>query len=79
MAAGGDADKAYEPRGGFLPPQPVTERGQPTVLAASPDGRFLVYGNGTNVIVRSIAVRPLRARPAALCPRAAPRNTCHAP
>lgn len=46
----------YGPRPGMLVPQPAPERGVACVLAASPDGKFLAYGNGTSVIIRSIDV-----------------------
>ena len=47
----------YGPRPGLLVPQPSVERGVSVVLGASPDGKFIAYGSGTNVIVRSVEVR----------------------
>lgn len=46
----------YGPRAGLIVPQPSVERGVAAVLGVSPDGKLLAYGNGTNVIVRSIEV-----------------------
>lgn len=49
------ADAAtYGPREGLLAPLPAAERGVAVVLGASPDGKYLVYGSGTSVVVRSI-------------------------
>jgi hypothetical protein len=46
----------YGPRPGLLVPQPAAERGVAVVTSASPDGKYFVYCNGTNVIVRSVQV-----------------------
>ena len=46
----------YGPQPGFLVPLPLVERGVSVVTAASPDGAFFLYCNGTNVIVRSLEV-----------------------
>lgn len=58
MAAVGSASASDTPlvSGGILVPQPHATRGEPTVLSASPDGEYLIYGSGPNVIVRSVAV-----------------------
>ncbi len=46
---------SYEPRAGLIAPLPSAERGFAVVTSASPDGRFLLYANGTNVVVRDLA------------------------
>ena len=50
-----------------LAPLPTAERGVAVVTSASPDGKLIIYANGTNVIVRDLEVRgrahaPRRAR-----------------
>lgn len=50
-------DAAYGPAVGLLAPLPAAERGVAVVTSASADGRYLVYCNGTNVIVRDLQVR----------------------
>lgn len=45
---------SYGPREGYICPAPASERGIATVMHASPDGQYLVYGNGTSVVVRSV-------------------------
>ena len=52
---GGPDPAVYGPRAGLLVPLPSVERGVPVVTSASPDGRFFLYTNGTNVIVRDVA------------------------
>ena len=54
---GGDAADAskYGPRAGLLVPLPSAERGVAVITSASPCGRFFLYCNGTNVIVRDVA------------------------
>jgi hypothetical protein len=57
-AAGGATSPSsdeYGPRAGLLVPLPSAERGVAVVTSASPDGRFFLYVNGTNVIVRDLA------------------------
>ena len=44
--------ESYGPRLNTLVPLPAGERGVAIVTAGSPCGRFLIYCNGTNVIVR---------------------------
>ena len=44
----------YGPRSGVIAPLPPCERGVAFVLGASADGKYLVYGNLSNVVVRSI-------------------------
>ncbi len=46
--------EAYGPRPGYIVPQPAVERGVASVLSCSPDGRYLLYGNGTSVVVRDV-------------------------
>jgi WD repeat-containing protein 1 (actin-interacting protein 1) len=56
MASGSGAPdvSVYGPRAGFLVPLPGAERGVASVLGVSPDGKFLAYGSGSVVVVRSI-------------------------
>ena len=54
-STGGPDPAVYGPRAGLLVPLPSVERGVPVVTSASPDGRFFLYTNGTNVIVRDVA------------------------
>lgn len=42
---------------GLIVPQPATARGVAAVISVSADGKFLIYTNGNNVIVRSVEVR----------------------
>jgi uncharacterized protein with WD repeat len=44
--------ESYGPRLNTLVPLPAGERGVAIVTAGSPCGKFLIYCNGTNVIVR---------------------------
>jgi hypothetical protein len=44
--------ESYGPRPNMLVPQPAAERGVAVVTSASPCGRFFLYCNGQNVIVR---------------------------
>lgn len=53
-AAGAARPEEYGPRPGVLFPQPATNRGFATVLSCSADGQYLIYANGTNVVIRSI-------------------------
>jgi hypothetical protein len=46
----------YGPRAGIIAPLPMGERGIAMVTSASPDGKLLIYCNGTNVVVRSMDV-----------------------
>lgn len=46
----------YAPQHGTIAPNPFAERGVASIVDASPDGENLIYGNGSNVIVRSISV-----------------------
>ena len=47
-------DVPYGPRLGTLVPLPYGERGVAIVTAASPCGRYFLYANGTNVIIRDL-------------------------
>ena len=47
--------EAYGPRLNTLVPLPAGERGVAIVTSASPCGRYLIYCNGSNVIVRDTA------------------------
>ena len=47
----------YGPQAGIISPMPLAERGVAAILSASPDGQFIAYANGPNVIVRSLVVR----------------------
>ena len=51
----GDDYSAYGPRANTLASLPAVERGVAAVTSASPCGRFFMYVNGTNVIIRDIA------------------------
>lgn len=44
----------YGPRAGFIVPQPAAERGVAAILSTSPDGKYIIYTNGTSVVVRSV-------------------------
>ena len=55
---GGAADpEKYGPQAGIISPMPLVERGVAGILSCSPDGQFVAYANGPNVIVRSLVVR----------------------
>ncbi len=45
----------YGPRPNLIAPLPSVERGVAVVTSSSPCGRFIIYVNGTNVIIRDIA------------------------
>lgn len=57
-AVGTPTAAEYGPAAGIIAPLPAAERGVAVPLGVSPDGEFLAYGNQTNVIVRSVKVRP---------------------
>ena len=46
----------YGPKEGIIAPLPLAERGVAVVTAASADGRYFLYANGTNVVVRDLEV-----------------------
>ena len=54
--SGAAKPEEYGPRPGYLVPNPAVERGVAVVLSTSPCGTYLAYGNGSNVIIRSIEV-----------------------
>jgi hypothetical protein len=56
MAAAADPE-TYGPRPGIIAPLPSAERGVAVVTATSPCGRYFLYANGTNVVVRDLHVR----------------------
>jgi hypothetical protein len=66
----------FRPAGGVVAPQPSTSRGVAAVMDVSKDGQYLMYTNGSNVIVRSIAVsgmpRVVVAAACSLPPRPSP-------
>lgn len=53
MAATADP-AVYGPKAGLLVPQPAVTRGVAAIISASPCGKYLLYTNGTCVVVRSI-------------------------
>ncbi len=59
MASGAPSAAEYGPRPGVLAPLPMAARGVASVLHTSADGKYIAYGNETNVIVRSIEVGSL--------------------
>ncbi len=52
-----EAPAEFGPAPGMVVPQPAATRGVAVVVTASPDGANLIYTNGSNVIIRSLAVR----------------------
>ena len=53
-AQGAGGDEEYGTRGGVLPLQPQTKRGEPAKLGVSPDGTKVIYCNQNTVVVRDI-------------------------
>lgn len=56
MSSSGVSPDLYGPRPGVIAPLPLGERGVAIVTAASPNGQYFIYSNGTNVIVRDVEV-----------------------
>jgi WD repeat-containing protein 1 (actin-interacting protein 1) len=54
--AGGDDTPKWGTHGGLLVPNPRTTRGEPTVIDSSKDGKYVIYCNGSTVIVRDVEV-----------------------
>jgi len=48
------APEDYAPAGGLIVPQPSTTRGVAAIISISPDGKNVIYVNGSNVIIRSV-------------------------
>ncbi len=76
MAAPSPTAAEYGPRAGILAPLPAAERGVASVLAVSPDGEYLAYAAGANVVVRSVKVSVLMAESVPAPGRNARSHTC---
>ena len=48
--------QTYGPRPGIIAPLPLAERGVAVVTSVSADGKYIIYCNGTNVVVRDLQV-----------------------
>lgn len=57
MASAAPTPEQYGPKKGVISPLPAAERGVAVVMHHSPDGKYICYPNGSNVVVRSLEVR----------------------